>query len=91
MTEILRWPGKEPLSEINKRYDWSVYGSAQRPPDGVPKFDLMDVPASWWAGYEDLMQHIHLDAEPWQESECRKLVEEYGREQFAGLDLFGVV
>ncbi len=91
LTEVIRWPGKEPLSEINKRYDWSVYGAPVRPPDGIPHFDLKNVPPEWWAGYEHLMQYIHLDAEPWQEAECRKLVEEYERDKFAGLDLFGVV
>jgi hypothetical protein len=37
------------------------------------------------------MQHLHLDAEPWQEAECRKLIEQHGRAKFAGMDLFGVV
>ncbi len=93
MTEVIRWPGKEPLSEINKRYDWSVYGAPYNPgPGNHPViFHLKYSPASWWNGYENLMHQIHLYAEPWQEAECRKLVEEYGREKFAGLDLFGVV
>ncbi len=91
MTEVVRWPGRDSIAEINKRYDWSVYGSAQRPEGGVPKFDLRSIDARWWAGYKNLMRHIHLGTEPWQEPECRKMVEEYGRETFAGLDLFGVV
>ncbi len=91
MTEVIRWPGRDSIAEINKRYDWSVYGAPMRPENGVPTFDLAQVPTDWWDGYADLMQHLHLDAEPWQESECRKLMEEHGPVKFAGLDLFGVV
>lgn len=47
-------------------------------------------PPEWWAPYADLMQHIDVDAEPWQEAEARRLVAEHGREYFSGLDLFGV-
>ncbi len=57
----------------------------------VRPFDLAQIPAEWWAGYEDLMQYLNVDAEPWQEAECRNLIREYGREKFVGLDLFGVV
>jgi hypothetical protein len=91
MTEVIRWPGRDSLAEINKRYDYSVYGGPVRPTNGLPTFDLSPVPGEWWDGYGDLMQHLHLDAEPWQEAECRRLVEEYGREKFAGLDLFEVI
>jgi hypothetical protein len=48
------------------------------------------VPASWWAPYAHLMKYLDVDAEPWQEAEVRRLVAEYGREKFTGLDLFGV-
>jgi hypothetical protein len=36
------------------------------------------------------MKYLDVDAEPWQEAEVRRLVAEYGREKFTGLDLFGV-
>jgi hypothetical protein len=89
ITEVVRWPGKDSLVEINKRYNYSVYGSSQS--TGTPVFDLRDIPASWWSGYEPLMQHLNLDAEPWQEIECKRMVLEHGRDRFAGLDLYGVV
>lgn len=90
MTEVIRWPGRDTLAEINKRYDYSVYGQATKP-EGDPVFDLCDVPTDWWSVYADLMQYLHLDAAPWQESECQNLVKQYGRKHFDGLDLFGVV
>lgn len=48
------------------------------------------VPESWWAPYVDWMKYLDVDAEPWQEKECQRLVALHGREMFAGLDLFGV-
>jgi glycosyltransferase involved in cell wall biosynthesis len=92
LTEIIRWPGRDSIDVINARYNWSVYGQAQKPDWMSPlSFDLQVTPENWWEGYEDLMQHLHLDAAPWQEAECRKLIEQHGRAKFAGLDLFGVV
>ncbi len=90
MTEAIRWPEK-PFAQVNTTYNWSVYGAPNKPFAEAPGFDLSPIPADWWAGYEDLMQYLNVDAEPWQEAECRKLVEQYGREKFNGLDLFGVV
>jgi glycosyltransferase involved in cell wall biosynthesis len=90
MTEVIRWPGRDSIAEINKRYDYSVYGSPIRPLDGNPQFDLKPVPETWWRGYQDLMQYLHVDADPWQEAECQRLIGEYGHSKFAGLDLFGV-
>lgn len=52
---------------------------------------LADVPASWWAGYEDRMKHVKLDDAPWFEGECQRMLAEHGAERFEGLDLFGVV
>ncbi len=91
MTEVIRWPGRDSLYEINKRYNWSVYGSPSPPLNGVPEFDLAPVPVEWWDGYADLMQYLHLEATPWQENACLTMIAEHGREKFAGLDLFGVV
>ncbi len=90
MTEVIRWPGRDSLAEINKRYDWSVYGGPQKPASGEPVFDLAPVPSDWWHGYEDLLQYLHVDAEPWQEAEVHRLIGEYGHAKFTGLDLFGV-
>ncbi len=47
-------------------------------------------PAEWWAPYQEWAKHLHVDADPWQEREVRKLWAEHGAEKFQGLDLFGV-
>lgn len=46
---------------------------------------------SWWAPYADLTGFLDIDREPWQEAEARRLVAQHGRENFSGLNLFGVV
>ncbi len=90
LTELLRWPAREPVRMVDERYNLAVYGAYQRP-RGTTASNLAAVPESWWAPYADLLQYLHIDAEPWQEAECRRLWMEHGPEKFAGLDLFGVV
>lgn len=91
VTERLRWPGKS-ASEIDRLYSLSIKGDPAVPGYGTPAtWSYAAVPAAWWAGYEDLLRFLTIDAVPWQEAEVQRLVTEYGRERFAGLDLFGVV
>ncbi len=80
--ERVRWPGK-PVGQIDHMYSQALDERG---------CGTSAVPDSWWAGYGDLVKYLDLDQtrEPWQEPECRRLVAEYGREKFAGLDLFGV-
>jgi hypothetical protein len=82
MIEVIRWPGRDKVSEINKRYDYAGIDSrraavAQMPPEA-------------WNPYVHLMAHLHIDAEPWQERECKRLWAECGSWKFKGLDLYGV-
>ena len=44
-----------------------------------------------WVEYVDIWDCIDLEREPWQEAECRRLIEEHGRAAFDGLELFGIV
>ncbi len=82
ITERLRFPAK-PISVIDDLYSLAI---KPREP-----WTFANFPESWWVPYRDLMsKHLHLDAEPWQETEVRRLIAEHGREKFAGLDLFGV-
>lgn len=83
LTEAIRWPGRESAFQINQKYGHAAYAGAKFPPAPVP--------AEWWRGYEDLMQYLHIDAEPWQQAECERLYAEHGAAKFKGLDLFGVV
>lgn len=81
MQEVLRWPGREAVHVVNDRYNPAVYGSGA----------MATVPAEWWAPYQQWMEHLHVDAEPWQEKQCKAWMAEHGPEKFKGLDLFGVV
>jgi hypothetical protein len=90
ITERLRWPSK-PIADIELMYSWAVHGQAGHPSFGTPEtWTYADVPASWWAPYSHLVKYLDVEAEPWQEAECQRLVAEHGREKFKGLDLFGV-
>jgi len=78
ITERLRWPDKTTY-EINAMYDqWKQIVSFAKVPD------------SWWAPYEKWWKYLDVNKEPWQEAECRRLIEEHGGVKFKGLDLFGV-
>lgn len=88
MHERVRWPEK-PIREIDAMYSLAIHG---RPPHDMPEgWQFQKAPDSWWAPYAHLMQYLDLNAEPWQEAECKRLIDKHGREAFAGLDLFGVV
>ncbi len=79
ITERMRWPSR-PIAEIDKQYNQWQHGG-----------NLGPIPAHWWAPYAHLRDHLHVDADPWQEQACRDAVEVYGAEMFQGLNLFGVV
>ncbi len=88
LIERMRWPNK-PVREIDTMYSWAIHGRPQS--DDVPaKWQYRDVPAAWWDPYAHLMPHLHLDAEPWQESEIRRIVAKNPGIE-AGLDLFGTI
>jgi hypothetical protein len=89
LTERLRWPDK-PMREIDQVYSWAIHGRPDAR-DTPATWTYADVPAAWWEPYAHLMKYLHLDAEPWQEAEVRRLIDQHGKERFAGLDLFGVV
>jgi Glycosyl transferase family 2 len=80
LTERLRWPTK-PVQDIERLY--SLATSPREP------WTYHTLPPTWIEPYADWMQYLHIDAEPWQEAEVRLLLETYGRERFAGLDLLG--
>lgn len=84
LTERLRWPGRDSIAVINKRYGLAVYQS------DPAKVATAAVPEEWLAAYAPLMKHLHIDAEPWQIEWCRKIVRDHpGIEK--GLDDFGVL
>jgi len=87
VTERLRWPEK-PIKEIDRMYSLWKTGSHPNEPN---TWQFADVPKAWWEPYEDLVaKYLHVDAEPWQENEVRRLIDKHGPERFRGLDLFGI-
>ena len=90
MTEVLRWPGRKSIDEINRMYNVAVYGFERPNPAGCGT--LARIQAGWWTPYDERgWTLIDVNAEPWQEAECKRLYSEHGAAKFAGLDLFGVV
>lgn len=90
ITERIMDPRKD-VAQIDHMYSLAIHGS-NAPSYGTPAtWTYADVPEGWWKPYAHLMKHLHLDAVPWQEAECKRLVDKYGRDWFTGLDLFGVV
>lgn len=93
MTEVVRWPEK-PVQIIDRLYSFATDGDPSNPSYGTPEtWTYETVPAAWveeyiWRGW---MKHLNLDAVPWQEEHCRRMIEKHGREKFAGLNLLGVV
>jgi Glycosyl transferase family 2 len=91
ITERLRWPNKT-AADIEYVYDpatnpYSVLAQKMRV---AGPWEFAAVKPEWIEPYADLMQYLHIDKEPWQEAEVRRLVLEHGVEKFSGLDLLGV-
>lgn len=121
--EVTRWPGREPVDVVDKRYSLAVYGAPkeEKIPGLVQHFgidrareiiraaraknpnlhlagdvigrpdepeELGHVPAEWWAPYQEWLQYLHPEDEPWQETEALRLIHQYGTDYFKGLDLF---
>ncbi len=82
--EVLRWPNRS-RAMIDSMYSNTVYEHLNAPGGGAV------VPERWLAPYSHLLQYLHIDREPWQEAELRRLIKKFGIERFAGLDLFGTI
>ncbi len=82
LIEVTRWPGRRPVSEVRLMYARTVNEAASA--------SVERVPASWWVPYSHLMQYLHVDAEPWQEKECQRIIRE-NPGITAGLDDFGLM
>lgn len=82
ISELLRWPGRDGIAAIDKRYNLA--------PDETG-LQLADVPLEWWAAWEGLLQHADFtEQEPWQERQVREWIAEHGEERFSGMNLFGI-
>jgi len=82
MMEVLRWPDQG-VARIDQKYSWW-----DRP---VAPGGLRELPPECWKPYEHLMKYADFtDGETWWERKIHQWFQEYGRERFAGLNLFGV-
>ena len=91
ITERLKWPTKA-AAQIEYTYDPATNPESELARrlnvNGPWTFEALK--PEWIDPYAELMRHLHIDAEPWQEAEVRRLLAEHGREHFAGLDLLGL-
>lgn len=91
LTERLRWPERR-ISDIDAMYNLAIKGDpANFGFLGPDKWTYKETKPDWWLPYSHLIEHLDVNAEPWQEMECIRLVKEHGPRIFQGLDLFGVV
>lgn len=81
MSETVRFPGRNPASEIDQRYNEAVDGSGLR---------LRSAPALWWQGYASLRESIWFDDPPWHETEVLNFWRTHGPAAFEGLELWGL-
>ena len=91
ITERLKWPDKD-SHLIEYTYDPATNPESElaRRMGVAGPWTVEALKPEWIEPYAELMQHLHIDAEPWQEAEVRRILAEHGREHFAGLDLLGL-
>jgi hypothetical protein len=82
MVEVIRWPGREPVSRVDARYSKAVDESGMV---------LAEAKKEWWECYGDIVNRLQVGHVPWHLQECREMMRKYGRDKFNGLNLWGVV
>jgi hypothetical protein len=90
LTERLRWPDREPVGAVRRRYSLSVYGSHEPQPLQCLEATLgQELHAEWWGAYAGLQQYFDPHAEPWQLAECEQVLKANPGIE-VGLDDFGL-
>ncbi len=77
--ERLKYPNKS-VAEIDRTYSLAL---------NTTGIELTAAPTAWWEPYLNLLQHLNLTEEPWQERAAVAAIAETGADRFNGLDLFG--
>lgn len=91
ITERLRWSQKK-IEDIDAMYNLAIKGDPKNFGFGVPSaWTYSETKPEWWLPYASLIEHLDVNATPWQEEEVWRLVKEHGPRMFQGLDLFGLV
>ena len=81
MTEVLRWPDREPVDRVERKYEQALDESG---------LHTETTPPHWYGAYDQWLKYVDVDQEPWQKAEALRLLAEHGRERFGGLTLRGV-
>lgn len=77
MIERLRWPDRDPVEQVNWRYNLAL----------EPARRVVKIPDEWYL--PEMLSRIDTAQTPWHKSECHRLWDTYGPEPFKGLDLWG--
>ena len=78
MQEVLRWPGREPVESVDRKYSQALDETG---------LQLREIPRLWWKGADK--ESIRVGETPWQREKARELLREHGAETFRGLELWG--
>ena len=78
MMEVIRWPGREPVAEVDRKYSQALDES---------EIKLSPIPDHFWGDYPKSL--VRLKHNPWYIGECHRMLAEKGKDYFAGLDLCG--
>lgn len=65
LTEKLRWPEREPIQNMVRRYSQAINTGGERTAAVNPE---------WWQPYGALLPDLHLGAEPWQLEACKRIL-----------------
>ena len=84
-----------PAHELNLQYNlWRSPADCARKYPNQPQWhapwEYKSVPTEWLDRYQPLMKYLDMNSVPYQEEYCRRLVAQYGRERFAGIDLSNI-
>lgn len=77
LQEVLRWPDRETVEQVEWKYSQALDKTGLR---------LEQIPDNWIGDYP--IHRVDLESPPWHEIEIKAILEKYGREKFKGLDLF---
>lgn len=81
MMEQARYPGRKQIDRI-----LAMYGEAQNEDGCITE----QMPEEWIGPYRDLLNLVLIGGRPWQLDDCKRMLAEFGRERFAGIDLEGI-
>jgi hypothetical protein len=76
--ELAQYPGRKTLPEIREMYSHAVNEDGLR---------LAPMPSEWIGPYKDIIHLAKPEGEPWQKADCRRMLKEFGRERFRGIDI----